>query len=317
MIRSTCLVLIAVVPACVDTEAPVEVPEAPPAPILYNECNAEDCPFMLTPLVLGETTDAWRVHGDLPVAVNGTYELTYETYTDPGVLVRTEIEGGFTSKIDTHQAVTVRATRLGSAAMTVTSYAPYGNTEVIAPTRTTIDVRSIDEVRFDLPRYVSLTGEPLEPTVVGSSFVGAIRLVDADGQFLADHSLRVTGEGASTQRWDGFAIAGLAPGRHAVTVEADSLAAPVRVSIDVIDQVDDIILTDTREPSPSYWHQVCAHAFARGVEVMTPWQMTAESFAWIPADAGNCIEVIPGTGKTATATFVAANGATKQITISE
>jgi hypothetical protein len=98
-------------------------------------------------------------------------------------------------------------------------------------------------------------------------------------------------------------------------VQGDSLARPLQLDFEVIDRVDDIQLTDTREPWPSYYHRVCAHAFARGHEVLTEWQANVTGKPWIPADAGNCVDVGVGDTGTGLVTFVAADGSSRQIAV--
>jgi hypothetical protein len=301
-------------PACLDSTDPV-VPDGPP-PLLAEDCyiRNSDCPYVVAPLLIGMNADDWRDGPDMPVAAGGTYRFTYTTYHErPDFFVTTAIDAGFRSKQDGPGAAVVHAAGPGTATFTVASNAPYHDTVVYASSDSTIDVLPIAKVRLDLPKYEALAPAPsVAPVFVGSSFIGAVRLVAEDGRKLADLSLDTTGAGVTSVRWDAFRAQGLATGRHSITVQGSSLAEPVQIPFEVIEHVDEIRSTVYQYPPPSYYQRVCAHAFSTGREVLTEWDLTVTGTSWIPEAFGNCVEMGVGPGRTATVTMTAADGSTLQ-----
>lgn len=90
------------------------------------------------------------------------------------------------------------------------------------------------------------------------------------------------------------------------------------LSFQTIDHIDEIRTTDVRDPWPSYYHRVCAHAFASNTEVYTEWATTVtDATGWIPPRSGNCVELVPGDGNIAVVTFTAADGSTVELPVAE
>lgn len=90
------------------------------------------------------------------------------------------------------------------------------------------------------------------------------------------------------------------------------------LAFDTIAHIDEIRTTDSHEPGATYYHLVCAHAFANGREVFSEWQMTAtDANGWIPATSGNCLELVPPATGVAHVTFVAADATTARLDVAE
>lgn len=298
------------------TPPPPDAPPSPPAPINVDDCWAPDCPYVgaATVSVRDDNIDETM----LPVAVNGIDQFGVETYN----ATRTTVvaSGAWTKLDDEGEYVRVRGTAAGSGHFLVTAFTPYHDTEVFAQDQLDLDVLPVATVALDLPRYIPLDA-PIAPVVVGSSFTMAVRLLSADNRHLVDTTIAITGDAAQAT-WNLFTTNALPAGHHTVTVTADSLAHPTTLAFDTIAHLDEIRTTDTREPYPSYYHLVCAHAFANNREVFSEWQMTATNAnGWIPATAGNCLEVVPGghdgDPNVATVTFTAADGTTAQLGVTE
>ncbi|HSN24874.1 MAG TPA: hypothetical protein VLT45_01280 [Kofleriaceae bacterium] len=281
----------------------------PPAPIDVDACLAPDCPYVGAAAVAMRDDNIDETM--LPVATNGIDVFGYVAYG--ATRATTDTTGAWTKLSDDGSYVHVRATTAGTGHFVVTAYAPYHDTEVFARDQVDLDVLPVSRVSLDLPRYIPLDA-PIAPTVLGTDVTMAVRLLAADNRHLVDASLAITG--APQSAWNLFTSS--APtGHHEVTITADSLAAPTTLAFDTIDHIDEIRTTDTREPSPSYYHLVCAHAFAGGHEVFSQWKMSAtNATGWIPADAGNCLEVVPG-DTIAHVTFVAADSTTEQLDVAE
>lgn len=307
------------VAACAASPAsPPPPPDAPspPAPIDVDDCFAPDCPYVGALTVPVRDDDIAETM--LPVALDGIDQFGYETY---GATRSTTTASGAWAKLSDDGAyVRVRATAAGTGHFEVDAYTPYHDTEVVGHDQLTLDVLPVDHVTLDLPRYVALD-PPIAPVILGSSFTIAVRLLSADNRRLVDISAAITGD-AMQAYWNLAATDALPAGRHTVTVGANSLAQPATLTFDTIAHVAAIRISDTREPYPSYYHLVCAHAFVDNREVYSEWQMTATNAnGWIPATAGNCLEVVPGNGdgdpNVATVTFVAADGTTAHLGVTE
>ena len=255
----------------------------------------------------------------LAVAVNGTDQIGYIGYG--ASRTTTTAIGAWTKISDDGEYVHVHATGAGSGHFVVDAFTPYHDTEVYGEDQLDLDVLPVASVALDLPRYIPLEG-PIAPVVVGTTFTMATRLLSADQRHLVDITLAIDSSDATQSGWNLFAATSLRAGHHQVTASADSLAQPVTLDFDSIAHFDAIRTTDTREPYPSYYHLVCAHAFANGREVFSEWKMSATNAnGWIPATAGNCLEVVPGNGdgdpNVANVTFVAADGTTAHLGVTE
>lgn len=317
------LAIFAALSACVSSSPPDPIPTEPtvPRPIHIDDCHRFDCPYV------GANT--YPMYTDaveqqiIPLALHGVYELGWTAYGAYAATFDTDaklqrFEG---SRVENPQAgdeglqgsLHLRGNSAGVGRLTVTSYAPYHNTEVYSEDRMDLDILPVDSVKFDLPRYQPLN-VPVAPVVVGDSVRFAVRLLAgnrevADITLVSDIGVRAT--------WNTFVLHPVELGHHEVVVTADSLAQPATVRFEAIDHIDEIVTSDVRNPKPSYYHVVCAHAFAQGREVYTSWTMTAENAnGWIPATAGNCLEVVPGPN-IAVVRFTAVTGQTTQVNVAQ
>src|SRR6185312_5524600 len=245
--------------ACVETPVtpPPPAPAGPPAPINVDDCYAPDCPYVGAAAV--SVRDDNIDETMLPVAVNGTDQIGYVGHGESRTT--TDATGAWTKLSDDGEYVHVRGTTAGSGHFVVTAFAPYHDTEVFAQDGVDLDVLPVASVALDLPRYVPLEG-PIAPVVLGTSFTMAVRLLSADHRHLIDLTLTTDAAHSVQSDWDAFTTDALPLGHHEVTVTADALTAPVTLPFDSIAHLDEIRTTDTREPYPSYYHLVCAHAFA-------------------------------------------------------
>jgi hypothetical protein len=301
--------------ACVESGSPQPPPAPPPpAPIDVDDCWAPDCPYVGA--LTAPIRDDDIAETMLAVAVNGIDAFGYETIG--AAWSTTEATGAWTKLSDDGSYVRVRATMPGTGHFEAIGHVPYHDTEVFGHDQFDLDVLPAAQVRLDLPRYVALDpAQPIAPVVVGTDFTMAVRVLSADGRRLVDTTLVTTGPTTEQVGWNLFGTDALSIGHHEVTVTADSLAQPATLGFDTVARIDEIRTTDVREPYPSYYHLVCAHAFANSREVYSEWKMTAaNATGWIPADAGNCLEVVPG-DTVATVTFTGADNTSATLLVPE
>ena len=304
------IAMIALLPACAATP-PSEPPAPPPpvAPINVDDCYAPDCPYVgvnVFPMYDDAVTEQI-----IPLALHGAYDFGWETYSAQSGRTTAVASGGFIMIDDAPESTRVRGAVAGVGTLTVTAYVPYHDTEVYAATPEDLEILPVDEVGFDLPRYVP-EGAPIAPVVATGAATFAVRLL-AGGREVADETL--AGTFGSQTSWDAFALEGLAVGHYTTTITADSLDGPATIGFDVIAGEDEIRTSDVHEPGNTYYHLVCAHAFVADSEVYTTWTMSAANAnGWIPATAGNCLEVVPLAAST-TVTFTAADARTVTVAV--
>ena len=304
-----------VLAACATTPAPPppDAAPTPPAPIYVDDCVAPDCPYVGAATVSVRDDDIAETM--LAVAVHGTDQFGYEAYG--ATRATTDATGAWTKLSDDGAYAQLHGTTAGTGHFLVTAFAPYHDTEVFAQAQLDLDVLPVTHVALDLPRYVPLAG-PIAPTIVGTDVTLAIRLLSADNRRVVDLTLAADAPNAVQSGWNLFTTSALPTGHHAVTVTADSLAQPTTLAFDSITHIDEIRTTDLHEPGATYYHLVCAHAFANGQEVYSQWQMTAtDANGWIPATAGNCLELVPQPSQPTHVTFVAADGTTAHLDVNE
>jgi hypothetical protein len=310
--RTLALLALAACTTPVASPPPRADPE-PTGPVDFDDCYAPDCPYVGA--LVFPMRDDDLAHSMLGVAVSGAYVFRYHTYG--ATRSSTEVSGAFTSDVDDGAGTaTVRAAAPGTGRFFAAGYAPFHEIEVFGHDQIDLPALPVAAARIELPRYRSLDGGPIAPVFVGAAFTFAVHLVADDGRRLADTTLTASGAEPTPTRWNQFGTPTLAPGHHEIRIGADSIA-PTTLAFDTIEYVDEIRTTDVREPYPSYYHVVCAHAFASGAEVFTEWTMTASgATGWIPAASGNCLEVVPG-DRVAMLSFTAADGSAVQLAVRE
>jgi len=158
----------------------------------------------------------------------------------------------------------------------------------VADSRVKVAVAPIASVR--------LVGDELgEP---GAFYQGAtaakIQLLDADGQWLVDRSLTVSGDFRQGARWNEVSLAGASAGDHLLSIAAGTGSWPVTATI--VDHIDGITARDAVLSVPQYLStEACFFATTDGRLVDgVPWQIDFDELSGTQTEP-NCVEVWLGT----------------------
>ena len=139
---------------------------------------------------------------------------------------------------------------------------------------------------------VRLVGDELgEP---GAFYQGAtaakIQLLDADGQWLVDRSLTVSGDFRQGARWNEVSLAGASAGDHTVSIAAGTGSWPVIATI--VDHIDGITARDAAITVQQYaYADACFFASTDGALVDgVPWHIDFDELSGTQTTP-NCVEV--------------------------
>jgi len=139
---------------------------------------------------------------------------------------------------------------------------------------------------------VRLVGDELgEP---GAFYRGAttakVQLLDADGQWLVDRSLTVSGDFPQGTRWNEVSLAGAQAGDHALSIAAGTGSWPVTATI--VDHIDGIMARDAAITVQQYSSaDACFFASTDGALVDgVPWQIDFDTLSG-EQTTPNCVEV--------------------------
>ena len=228
-----------------------------------------------------DDSGSWVV-GDHAVAVGGVQRFAVGAETDCGdrtPVTPLEVRDDDPQiATETTLGATIDVTGVATGEATLELLSP------VADARPRVRVAPIASVR--------LVGDELgEP---GAFYQGApvakLQLLGADGQWLVDRSLTVSGDLAQGARWNLVSLAGAAPGDHAIDVMAGGASWPVTATI--VDHIDGIMARDAAISVPEYsTPDVCFFATTDGALVDgVPWQI---DFDWLAGTqtTPNCVEV--------------------------
>lgn len=229
--------------------------------------------------------DDRTVEAPVSVAVGGTERFTVVAVDDcgsaggPGPLVVSSGNPAVATVTATGATIDIQGVAVGAVSVGVTDTLDVSHTLYVG-------VGRIDSVQL----VADEVGEP------GAFFVGIpqvkVKLLDADGFWLVDRALAVTGDIPQGDAWNVLDTAGAGVGDHTVTVHVGALTVPVTATI--VDHLDDVMAgSPTMMSAVPSGQRVCFYAHTGGAVVAgVPWTFDYDTSAG-HVSRPNCVEVWP------------------------
>jgi hypothetical protein len=295
MTKWWCAATLVMSAGCLDGATPFDGTWAAPPSNGGAACDPPSCvqPSQGDPM-LDLKADAIDGAAQSPAAVGGTYHIHFNV----GPADVTSLDPALTGYVN------------GANVDVVASAPTIGTIEIANPwawDSVTMEADDVADAIVTMPTYAPLDQLPVQ--FLGPNVTGAVRLRNAQGGSLVDHSLALT---SATLDVEADQFTATKAGDHKLTATAYSLHAPVALDVPVVDAIDDLVLVTTGKGIGEA--TVCAHAMRGGDEVFAQFQATTNGALGASLHP-NCFYLSIYLSISDTTLTVSAGGLTRQVVL--